>query len=137
MTHKIAARSFAIEIALGHKELDIKKCPTEKFGVLYSWNRGETVGGLTKNSGYWRARIREGSVQSEFQSALEALLEGLEGATAYLCELKNMEAKLEVIFIFRIQQEHGKVLEIELSAEFLEIITRKGFSIRVECFSVV
>jgi hypothetical protein len=127
--------SFAIDAAFTHSDLDVEKCANLiRFPVLYSWKCGQRIGGLTKRSGYWRARVSEGSTESDFQRGLQELLDGLEPAAPFLLDLKRLEAKLEVLFHFNLQQDVGKLLDFELSPKFLQLIAMKGFSVNVQCF---
>jgi hypothetical protein len=120
--------SFSFELALRHPSRD----PTEISQILaiqpkICWKAGDE----SYNKSIWRCEFARGIAAANFEAALEKFIAFISGHGSFLQGFYEDDGEIELILNSHVEPDHGRVLDVRLSAWFLQEISENGVGLQL------
>lgn len=126
---------FSIDLNLHHPSCD----PGEitKALLLEPWfsrRAGDQLGDVVHRQTSWLCHFEKGAGDSEFGEALERMASLLCQHEAFFSEFTGEGGKVEVVLNSRVELEEGKLLELCLHPWFLNQLSTRNVSLRIQAW---
>jgi len=127
---------FGIDLNLHHPECD-PQAITKAFS-LEPWflaKQGERLGSVTHKTAAWLCHFRKGTLDSEFERALDDVVSLVSEQEAFISKFVEQGGELEIVLNSTVETTGSKLFELRLHSWFLKQIAERGINLRVQIWS--
>jgi Domain of unknown function (DUF4279) len=127
---------FGIDLNLHHPSCDPQAITTAlSLEPWFSAKHGQQIGSVTHKTAAWLCHFRKGTLDSEFERALDDVVSLVSEQEAFISEFVEQGGELEIVLNSTVETKGSKLFELRLHSWFLKQIAERGINLRVQVWS--
>jgi len=127
---------FGIDLNLHHPSCD-PQAITDALSLKpwFSAKQGEQIGSVTHKTAAWLCHFRKGTLDSEFDKALEDVVSLVSEREAFISAFVAQGGEIEVVLNSTVETTGSKLFELRLHSWFLKQLAERSINLRLQVWA--